>query len=535
MAGKIDAPAQSRTRGDGLRVRNETAEAAATAGAAAGAAGLSRPRAVVLDSWQRSLAARIGPESALPEQVLDADRLAAARERNLLAGVLPVLRHTLHRTAEQCDHLMVVCDADGALLWREGSAAVRLDADRVHLAEGTRWSESQVGTNGIGTALALGDTAYVYATEHLVRSLHAWSCAATPIHDPDSGRLLGVVDLSSIAREFDPAVVELVNAAARLAEGELRAAMAARDQRQIVRQAGLLSGTGGERRALLSATGRVLACEPDGWLAGRVVLDAHPTNTVINLPDGSAGLLETASPGYLLRIPRTVRTHTITAHGARVLDTGGRSAGERAAGTAPTTLRLLGDRPMAVTEAGTVPLSLRHAEILALLVMHPAGLTAERLTFLLYGDDGNPVTVRAELHRLRGRLGAELIAQRPYRLVGPVAVDFRTVRQDLVAGAARRAIRSYPGPLLPESESITIRDARDELAGMLRRGVLALTDVDALWAYAQTGCGRDDLEVLTRLTELLPESDPRRAAASMRRRRLLADLGDTAAPGGTPY
>ena len=67
-----------------------------------------------------------------------------------------------------------------------------------------------------------------------------------------------------------------------------------------------------------------------------------------------------------------------------------------------------------------VPLSERHAEIVALLAEHPAGLDTAALMSRLDGV-GSPVTIRAEMSRLRKRLGG-LIESRPYRLTAPATV-----------------------------------------------------------------------------------------------------------------
>jgi hypothetical protein len=70
-------------------------------------------------------------------------------------------------------------------------------------------------------------------------------------------------------------------------------------------------------------------------------------------------------------------------------------------------LRLLG-RGRLEAQLGDGPvldLSMRHAEILALLALYPDGLTGEELTLHLYGDDGNRVSTRAEMSRLRKLLG----------------------------------------------------------------------------------------------------------------------------------
>ena len=62
------------------------------------------------------------------------------------------LRSALAAFAEDARFVVVVTDADGVLLWREGSAAVRRQADALGFAEGADWSEGSVGTNAIGTA-----------------------------------------------------------------------------------------------------------------------------------------------------------------------------------------------------------------------------------------------------------------------------------------------------------------------------------------------------------------------------------------------
>ncbi len=92
-------------------------------------------------------------------------------------------------------------------------------------------------------------------------------------------------------------------------------------------------------------------------------------------------------------------------------------------------------------------MTLRRAEILALLAASPAGMSADRLTVQLYGDEGNPTTTRAELHRVRQILG-DRISAKPYRLVGPFSADFLDVREHVLRGRIDEALALYSGPLL---------------------------------------------------------------------------------------
>ena len=134
------------------------------------------------------------------------------------------------------------------------------------------------------------------------------------------------------------------------------------------------------------------------------------------------------------------------------------------------TLHFLGvARPVALLDDRELRLGLRHAELLTLLALHPDGTTAEQLATALYGDRGNPVSVRAELHRLRGQLAPGILRTQPYRLAVRVRADFLDVRTALAEGRIADAVAAHSGPLLPRSIAPAIRDEREELAAIVRR------------------------------------------------------------------
>ena len=145
---------------------------------------------------------------------------AGGRSRPI-AKVLPALRASLTAVAEDAEHIMVVTAADGLVLWREGSARVGRLADSLGFLPGADWTEASVGTNAIGTALAEHASVQLFSAEHFVRAQHPWTCTASPIHDPRTGEMLGVVDLSGPAPTVHPTTVALVHTAVRLAESGL--------------------------------------------------------------------------------------------------------------------------------------------------------------------------------------------------------------------------------------------------------------------------------------------------------------------------
>ena len=119
---------------------------------------------------------------------------------------------------------MVVTDEDGRLLWIEGALAGSLGAaDEISFVEGALWSEEAAGTNAVGTAIALDHAVQVFAAEHFNEIVQRWTCAAAPIHDPASGRLLGVVDLTGRLGTVHPHTLALAHATAKTIETQLRA------------------------------------------------------------------------------------------------------------------------------------------------------------------------------------------------------------------------------------------------------------------------------------------------------------------------
>ncbi len=180
----------------------------------------AQPRTVVARSWSRVAAGGLTPDHCGASTVADFSELEARRSRTALRSVLPELRTTLTEVAEDAGFIVVVADADGVLLWREGAKTVKRAADALGFAEGARWSEQSVGTNAIGTALIEDSAVQLFSAEHYAPTHHNWSCTGSPVHDPRTGEILGVVDISGSAASVHPTTVALVRTAVRLAEGD---------------------------------------------------------------------------------------------------------------------------------------------------------------------------------------------------------------------------------------------------------------------------------------------------------------------------
>jgi hypothetical protein len=175
----------------------------------------------VADSWLRSVAAGINVDASEPPITLDQGLLNDYRAEHPLSGIFPLLYDVLGKAAEDCDSVMAVADEQGQLLWVCGRPAVLRRAEAISFVEGAQWDEEHAGTNAPGTALRLDAPVTIKSAEHFVRPVQRWSCAAAPIHDPVTRRILGVVDVTGGDDIGSPQTIAMIRAAARMAESEL--------------------------------------------------------------------------------------------------------------------------------------------------------------------------------------------------------------------------------------------------------------------------------------------------------------------------
>ncbi|MEA2445973.1 MAG: hypothetical protein QOJ12_3265 [Thermoleophilales bacterium] len=452
-------------------------------------------REPIVDSWVRSRDAGVDPSGRQPAPSVV--ELKGAREMwasHALAGAAELIVQCMGE-ASVADNLMVVSDADGMLLRIGGDTHLRnRAADEMNFVEGALWSESGAGTNAVGTAVAAEHAVQVFAAEHFTEPVQRWTCAAAPVIDPETGRLLGVIDLTGDASSVNAHSLSVVVATARAVEELLRGGLRRRDDRLRERYSGLL-GPESAGAALVSGSGRVLLDPKQHWSLVDVASIPAGGGALV-LPSGLDAVAEPIEDGvvYVVR-PKPARSRL-----------------------APPLLELkvLGNEPPKIRLDGTeVHLRPRHVELLALLLVERNRLNAEVLCADLYGDAGHPASIRVEMSRLR-KLLPGAIEPEGYHLVCPIDSDIKHVRALLGRNAVSDAAAAYPGPLLPGSSAPGIERARDDLDGWLREAVITSDDADAVWAWVRSPSGEDDLLAWRRLLAALDYTDARRSQAVAR-------------------
>ncbi|ANY21567.1 GAF domain-containing protein [Gordonia terrae] len=395
-------------------------------------------RSIVRDSWARSLTRGVDPSEAAADgdraSVMSPAEFAAYRAAHPITAVRPLVQSLMVDAIADTGVVVALTDQAGRLLWIEGDTAARDRAGHINFVEGTVWSEEVVGTNAPGLALAVDRGVQVVGPEHFAGPVQEWSCAAAPVHDPLTGHVIGVIDVTGGREVAAPFALAAVRSVVAAVERELR-----------------------------------------------------------------AGAVDLADPSTFDPAPRPQGAAHLTVLG----DGSGR-------------WHRVADGPGART------LSRRHAEILVLLQAFPEGLNTEQLALKLAEDGLDPVTVRAEISRLRRDLGADVVASRPYRLTLDITSDVDALRSRIASGTDLASVVDDlgRGGLLAESSAPGIVDIFEELREDLRSRLFASGDVAALRRWTSSTHGRDDLAAWRRLEHRLPVGDPDRAVVGGRIRLL---------------
>lgn len=178
-------------------------------------------RAPIEASWRRCAGFGLDRGREPDFGPLSPRRLAEMREQNrtLTMNALPVMEN-LYRQIVDTESMIVLTDAQGLILHSLGDDGFLQRAEKVALKPGVVWSESEKGTNAIGTAIATLEPTLVHGPEHYLTVNHFLTCSAAPITDPH-GRLIGVLDVTGDWRGYHRHTMALVRMSASVIENSL--------------------------------------------------------------------------------------------------------------------------------------------------------------------------------------------------------------------------------------------------------------------------------------------------------------------------
>jgi signal transduction histidine kinase len=163
----------------------------------------------ILTSWQRCAVAGLRPDRFEVPYQPDFDD-----DGPLRWAAAPIL----DQVADELDGTgvgLLLTDARGQVVDRRAAdTGILTRLDHIELAPGFLYSEDLIGTNAIGTAIAQRAPSVVTGTEHFADALTSMACAAIPVTG-GAGELIGVIDLTCAAEDFNPLLLPFAKRAAR--------------------------------------------------------------------------------------------------------------------------------------------------------------------------------------------------------------------------------------------------------------------------------------------------------------------------------
>lgn len=169
----------------------------------------------IVESWGRCRALEVDPGVGAGRQFGSIRELESRSEK--LIHLAKPLMDTLHHCLHHAEFVIVLVDSDGHVLRTLGHTNALNRAERLRFEPGANWSEKYVGTNAIGTALALGHPVQITGTEHYCEGHHLWTCSTAPIRDVNTG-VAGFLDISGPRECAAPHLMALVMAAVHAIE-----------------------------------------------------------------------------------------------------------------------------------------------------------------------------------------------------------------------------------------------------------------------------------------------------------------------------
>jgi len=244
-------------------------------------------RRLIEDSWRRSVGQGVDPfRGAAPLMQREEDLQGLHRRNRELASAAKPIAAQAKRFLAESGTIMVITDPGGVIMHTEGDAATRGAAREIHLAPGGDWSEASVGTNAIGTALAVRGPVQIHAAEHFCEGIKQWTCSATVIEDPFDGEVRGIVDISGLKSTFDPHCLALAVATAGRITECLRQASLERRARLLEATVGRFYGRQSDALMVFDHQGRIVKANEEASSALRARgVELHEGGPLVVLRD----------------------------------------------------------------------------------------------------------------------------------------------------------------------------------------------------------------------------------------------------------
>ena len=160
-----------------------------------------RPEVAI--SWQRCRE-RYRVDPLLAEAPVAVAEITHAPEHDVVFAELGFRAASIAHDVGTLSGVVTITDATGRILAEWGDPATLVRAADANLAPWFCWSESAVGTNGMGTALEAHGPVTIRGAEHWCQAFHSWVCAGVAVRDVVTREPIAVLNISCYRSQLPP-------------------------------------------------------------------------------------------------------------------------------------------------------------------------------------------------------------------------------------------------------------------------------------------------------------------------------------------
>jgi sigma-54 dependent transcriptional regulator, acetoin dehydrogenase operon transcriptional activator AcoR len=174
----------------------------------------------ILESWYRCKENNVDPYLEKGKTVLYHDEyIGKISENEALLKIATPYIESLWKSIKDKSRIIILTDANGFILRISRDRIIDPLCNQLNLVEGVKWTEKEVGTNAVGTALAIEEPIHVVGKEHYSIVSQNWTCSAAPIKN-SRGKVIGVLDISRYQPSYEFDIYSLTVSAAYAIESE---------------------------------------------------------------------------------------------------------------------------------------------------------------------------------------------------------------------------------------------------------------------------------------------------------------------------
>ncbi len=224
---------------------------------------------------------------------------ALEESRFLFQHAEPVME-TLYDQIMNTHSMVLLTSSRGMVLHSLGDTDFVEKAARVALIPGADWSESQKGTNAVGTALAEQEALTVHGSQHFLSANQFLTCSCAPIFDP-YGQVIGALDVTGDHQSYHHHTLALVRMSAQMIENHMFGDVFHNAVRIHFHARPEFMGTLVEGIAVFSAEGRFLSANRSAQFQLGLPRSALQAHTFSSLFGASISTMLDASRSNLVR------------------------------------------------------------------------------------------------------------------------------------------------------------------------------------------------------------------------------------------